>query len=81
MATETRSTTISCVQTPSTSASELTAVNILTPDNHEKKVHSFNKSKHSDSSGVSSLKREGLAHSDPKIKATIFNQQFSDVFP
>jgi hypothetical protein len=45
-----------------------------------KKLYSFIKTKRSDSSGVSPLKRDGLSHSDSKVKAEILNDQFSSVF-
>ena len=46
----------------------------------EKKLYSFIKAKRCDSSGVSPLKSDGVTHSDPKIKATLLNNQFSGAF-
>ena len=45
-----------------------------------KKLCSFIKGKRCDSSGIAPLKKNGIAHSDPKIKATILNEQFCSVF-
>jgi hypothetical protein len=40
----------------------------------------FIKSNCRDASGVASLKREGIAYSESKVKAEILNQQFTSVF-
>ena len=45
-----------------------------------KKLWTFVKGKRCDSSGISPLKKDGIAYSDPKIKATLLNEQFSSVF-
>ena len=45
-----------------------------------KKLWTFVKGKRCDSSGVSPLKKDGIAYSDPKIKATLLNEQFSSDF-
>ena len=52
---------------------------VVTSDN-SKKLYSFIKGKRCDSSGIAPLKKNGMAHSDPKIKATILNEQFCSVF-
>ena len=52
---------------------------IVTNDN-SKKLYSFIKGKKCESSGIAPLKKDGIAHSDPRIKATILNNQFSSVF-
>ena len=51
---------------------------VVTSDN-SKKLYSFIKGKRCDSSGIAPLKKNGIAHSDPKIKATILNEQFCSV--
>ncbi|MCG7874753.1 MAG: hypothetical protein JAY78_00305 [Candidatus Thiodiazotropha taylori] len=53
---------------------------IVTSDQNSKKLYSFIKEKRCDSSGVSPLKKDGIAYSDPKVKATVLNEQFSSVF-
>ena len=53
---------------------------IVTTDKNPKKLYSFINSRRCDSSGVSLLKKGGIAHSDPKVKASILNEQFSSVF-
>jgi len=50
------------------------------PKGNPKKLYSYIKSKRNDSSGVSPLRKQGLTHSDPKLKAEILNDQFSSVF-
>ena len=53
----------------------------VSSDKNPKKLCSFIKSKRCDSSGVSPLKStDGLAYSDPKIKATLLNNQFNGAF-
>ena len=53
----------------------------VSSDKNPKKLYSFIKSKRCDSSRVSPLKStDGLAYSDPKIKATLLNNQFSGAF-
>ena len=56
--------------------------NMVTPetDSNPKKLYSFINSKRCDSSGVSPLKKDGIAYSDPPTKATILNEQFSSIF-
>ena len=53
---------------------------IITTDRNPKKLYSYVKGKRRDNSGVSSLKADGVAHSDPRMKANILNNQFSGVF-
>ena len=53
---------------------------IVSDDKNPKKLYSFINSKRCDSSGAPLLKRNGVGHSDPKIKATILNDQFSSIF-
>ena len=38
------------------------------------------KGKKCENSGIAPLKKDGIAHSDPRIKTTILNNQFSSVF-
>ena len=52
----------------------------MTSDKNSKKLYTFVKGKKCDSSGISPLRKDGIAHSDPRIKATILNEQFSSVF-
>ncbi|MCG8035359.1 MAG: hypothetical protein JAZ03_24705 [Candidatus Thiodiazotropha taylori] len=49
-------------------------------DKNSKKLYSFIKTTRCDSSGVSPLKSDGIAYSDPKIKANLLNNQFSSSF-
>ena len=42
-------------------------------------THSLN-GKKCESTGIVPLKKDGIAHNDPRIKATILNNQFSGVF-
>ena len=49
-------------------------------DSNPKKLWSFIKAKKCDSSGISPLRREGVAHSDPQVKANILNNQFAGAF-
>ena len=51
----------------------------MTSDKKSKKLYNSSKGK-CDSSGISSLKKDGIAHSDPRTKATILNEQFGSVF-
>ena len=53
---------------------------IVTSDKNSKKLYTFIKGKKCDSSGISPLRKDGIAHSDPRTKATILNEQFSSVF-
>ena len=53
---------------------------IVTSDKNSKKLYTFIKGKKCDISGISSLRKDGIAHSDPRTKATILNEQFSSVF-
>ena len=53
---------------------------IVTSDKNSKKLYTFVKGKRCESSGASPLKKDGIAHSDPKTKATILNDQFCGVF-
>lgn len=55
--------------------------NILEDDRYNKsRFWSFIKSKKSENSGVSPLKKEGILHSDCKTKANILNDQFVFAF-
>ena len=45
-----------------------------------KKFWSFISSKRSESSGVAALRKEGIIHSDPNMKANIMNETFTSVF-
>ena len=49
-------------------------------DSNPKKLWSFIKAKKCDSSGISPLRRDGVAHSDPQVKANILNDQFAGAF-
>ena len=53
---------------------------LVSDDKGSKKLFSFVKSKRCDSSGVSALKSDGVAHSDPHLKASLLNRQFCSVF-
>jgi hypothetical protein len=53
---------------------------MVTTDQNPKKLYTLVKSKRCDSCGISPLKQDGLAHSDPTTKATILNDQFCSVF-
>ncbi|XP_052224149.1 uncharacterized protein LOC127839803 [Dreissena polymorpha] len=53
---------------------------MVTTDRNPKKLYTLVKSKRCDSCGISPLKQDGLAHSDPTTKATILNDQFCSVF-
>ena len=53
---------------------------LVSDDKGGKKLFSFVKSKRCDSSGVSALKSDGVAHSDPHLKASLLNRQFCSVF-
>ena len=57
-------------------------VNTIVMDENQKpkRFWSFIKSKRTDACGVSPLKKDGLTHSDSKMKAEILNQQFTSVF-
>ena len=55
-------------------------VNDIVTNDNSKKLYSFIKGKKCESSGIAPLKKDGIAHSDPRIKATILNNQFSSVF-
>ena len=46
----------------------------------KKKLYSYINSKRCDSSGVALLKKDGIAYSDPKVKAAVMNDQFCSVF-
>ena len=52
----------------------------MTNDKNSKKLYTFIKGKKCDSSGISPLRKDGIAHSDPRTTATILNEQFSSVF-
>ena len=52
----------------------------MTSDKNSKKLYTFIKGKKCDSSGISPLRKDGIAHSDPRTTATILNEQFSSVF-
>ena len=54
--------------------------NMVTEDSNPKKLNSFINAKRCESSGVSVLKKDGVSYSDPKVKSTILNDQFSSVF-
>ena len=45
-----------------------------------KKFYSFIKGRKTEDFGVSPLKQDGILHSDPKVKASILNKQFTSVF-
>ena len=49
-------------------------------DSNPKKLWSFIKAKKCDSSGISPLRRDRVAHSDPQVKANILNDQFASAF-
>ena len=49
-------------------------------DNNLKKLYGYIKSRRCDSSGIAPLRRDGITHIDPKIKAEILNQQFTSLF-
>ena len=49
-------------------------------DSNPKKLWSFVKAKKCDSSGFSPLRKDGVAHSDPQVKASILNDQFASAF-
>ena len=49
-------------------------------DSNPKKLWSFIKAKKCDSSVISPLRRDGVAHSDPQVKANILNNQFVGAF-
>jgi len=51
-----------------------------TQNNRNKKFYGYIKSLRRDSSGVASLKKDGIAFSDSSKKAEILNDQFSSVF-
>jgi hypothetical protein len=53
---------------------------MVTTDRNPKKLYSLVKGKRCDSSGISPLKSDGVAHSDPATKAAILNDQFCSVF-
>ena len=53
---------------------------MVTSDKNSKKLYTLMKGKKCDSSGISPLRKDGIAHSDPRTKATILNEQFSSVF-
>ena len=48
--------------------------------NNPKKLWSFIKGKKCDNGGISPLRKDGVAHSDPQLKATILNDQFVSSF-
>ena len=52
----------------------------MTSDKNSKKLCAFIKGRKCDSSGISPLRKDGIAHSNPRTKATILNEQFSSVF-
>ena len=53
---------------------------IIMDENHKpKRLWSFIKSKRTDACGVAPLKRDGLTHSDAKVKADILNHQFTSI--
>ena len=54
-------------------------VNDIVANDNSKKPYSFIKGK-CESSGIAPLKKDGIAHIDPRIKATYLNNQFSSVF-
>ena len=49
-------------------------------DSNPKKLWSFVKAKKCDGSGISPLRSNGVAHSDPQVKANILNDQFANAF-
>ena len=49
-------------------------------DSNPKKLWSFIKAKKCDSSGISPLRRDGVAHSDPQVIANILNNQLASAF-
>ena len=53
---------------------------MVTMDRNPKKLYSLVKGKRCDNSGISPLKTDGVAHSDPATKAAILNDQFCSVF-
>ncbi|KAK3092025.1 hypothetical protein FSP39_024520 [Pinctada imbricata] len=57
-------------------------VNSIVMDENQKpkRLWSFVKSKRTDACGVSTLKQNGVPHSDSKMKAEILNKQFTSVF-
>ena len=56
-------------------------VNIMVTDGgNKKKLYSFFKNKKCDSTGVASLKKDGLIVGDARGKAEALNSQFSSVF-
>lgn len=57
-----------------------TYVSDLVSENNSKKLYTFIKGRRCDSSGVSSLRSNGVSFSDPKTKATLLNNQFCSVF-
>ena len=52
---------------------------IVTSDISSKKLY-INQEQNSDSSDISPLKKDGVAHSDPRAKATILYEHLSSVF-
>ena len=57
-------------------------VNDIIIDNHmPKQLWSFIKSKRTDSCGVAPLKRDGIAYSDARMKASVVNHQFTSEDP
>ena len=49
-------------------------------DSNPKKLWSFVKAKKCDSSGISPLRKDGVPHSNPQVKANILNDQFAGAF-
>ena len=49
-------------------------------DRNPKKLWSFIKAKKCYNSGISPLRRDGVAHSNPQVKANILNNQFAGAF-
>ena len=49
-------------------------------DSNPKKLWSFINAKKCDSSGISPLIRDDVAHSDPQVKTNILNNQFASAF-
>ena len=53
---------------------------MVSDESNSKKLYSFVKDKKCDSSGVASLKKDGIPHSDASTKSEILNGQFSSAF-
>ena len=54
-------------------------MNDFVTNEQNSKLYTFIKGKRCDNSRVTQLKKDGIAHSDPKTKVTILNDKFSSV--